>query len=557
MRKTFLANLFVLAILVNVSGAQSRQPIDVASLSPAVQKSYQSTVRVEDGVGQATGAVVGDGTYILTASHVVRAGLDAHVKFWTITTVDGRKYKAIVASDRDGRPIMSFEGDTALLKLTSVKPGELYPVPIAGQNPRDRERVYSCSAGHEGNLNFHICEPFNEPRYFIGGSTRRGPTIDRGKQINIICNSVTGGCFQGTSGGPFINEKGEIIGLASSGEEVGGTKGLGYIATLESIRTVMNGIPQPPSKPPYSIQVSSEIYIRMYCGNTPEEVEKCRLIYLGAMAAARASKIKVLDVIITAVPAGDKRSGKVEKTSTPPTTGSTSPVVPDQSSLEQRMIDATVRIVSESKGGDISNPPPGYVPGSSKNTGYGSGIIHNCVDSKGACGGGEKYLCLGSTVAHNFKDKPYRVVAQHFEDGKRQAVDHNILILKQKYDSSSDVAMFAICSNHFIQGMLIAGSLPEVGEKVYQVGCPEKQDASVLPGDCRVLEKNPESLVCSQAPVYGRSGGGLFNEKGEVVGVCKGIIGEEKMQGIYPNINALLDLWRSYQGGRFLPLVTK
>ncbi len=286
-KKIFLIIFFVSAVLTNVVSAQLQGPlpINVRGLPEAVQKTFQSTVRIEDGRGQGTGVIVGDGTYVLTAAHNLEPLMDSGGDSWTITTIDGKKYKAYVVRYGNNTPVISVNGDTALLKLVGVKSGELNPAPIAQQKPKDKDRVYSCTAGHDGNLDFHVCEPQNEPRYFIGNSTESSQVRDHtGKlrSVPIICDSVTGNCFSGTSGGPFINERGEIVGLASSGLREGGTKSLGSITTLESVQLVMKYAKptvSPPIRPPVVSAPAPNLEsskIIIYCENSTEGREKCR-----------------------------------------------------------------------------------------------------------------------------------------------------------------------------------------------------------------------------------------------------------------------------------------
>ena len=51
----------------------------------------------------------------------------------------------------------------------------------------------------------------------------------------------------------------------------------------------------------------------------------------------------------------------------------------------------------------------------------------------------------------------------------------------------------------------------------------------------------PENIVCSNDPIQGRSGGGLFNAKGELIGVCSGAFRKTK-EGLYTGIGAVRKL---------------
>ncbi|MBT4866057.1 MAG: hypothetical protein HON53_13205 [Planctomycetaceae bacterium] len=93
-----------------------------------------------------------------------------------------------------------------------------------------------------------------------------------------------------------------------------------------------------------------------------------------------------------------------------------------------------------------------------------------------------------------------------------------------RFDLESDVGLLTIASDIALSKSLVAAvdvrQLPN--DRVFSIGCgggekPTRQDI-------RVTRLNPylgpHNLECSRAPIQGRSGGGLFNEKGEVIGVC-------------------------------------
>lgn len=90
-------------------------------------------------------------------------------------------------------------------------------------------------------------------------------------------------------------------------------------------------------------------------------------------------------------------------------------------------------------------------------------------------------------------------------------------------DLERDVALVAFRPAQLPKVAPVAPSFGEqVNDRVYSVGCDRGADPTVR--DSRVTAINryngPPNVETSGAPVQGRSGGGLFNSRGELVGVC-------------------------------------
>ena len=60
------------------------------------------------------------------------------------------------------------------------------------------------------------------------------------------------------------------------------------------------------------------------------------------------------------------------------------------------------------------------------------------------------------------------------------------------------------------------------GEPVYSVGCNQGDPPTIMAGAVNQIDKylGPPNITASGRPVVGRSGGGLFNSAGELIGVC-------------------------------------
>src|SRR5690606_8562015 len=61
-----------------------------------------------------------------------------------------------------------------------------------------------------------------------------------------------------------------------------------------------------------------------------------------------------------------------------------------------------------------------------------------------------------------------------------------------------------------------------VNEAAWSVGCDRGADPTVRSSRVTAIQRyhGPHNLETSGAPVEGRSGGGLFNSQGELIGVC-------------------------------------
>ena len=94
------------------------------------------------------------------------------------------------------------------------------------------------------------------------------------------------------------------------------------------------------------------------------------------------------------------------------------------------------------------------------------------------------------------------------------------------YDEDSDIALLKIKENQIQFPFLVWGSTPEVGEKTIAIGSPMNLSFSATFGNVSALERflpNAPAFVSfiqTDAAVNpGNSGGPLFNEDGEVIGI--------------------------------------
>lgn len=104
---------------------------------------------------------------------------------------------------------------------------------------------------------------------------------------------------------------------------------------------------------------------------------------------------------------------------------------------------------------------------------------------------------------------------------------HKDTVLLARLDSineEADLGVITVATPKPVPVAAIAQAdhTPHVGEQVIGIGCsggdpPTREQIRVTAVDKYV---GPHNLECTGLPVRGRSGGGLFNAQGEVVGVC-------------------------------------
>jgi S1-C subfamily serine protease len=112
------------------------------------------------------------------------------------------------------------------------------------------------------------------------------------------------------------------------------------------------------------------------------------------------------------------------------------------------------------------------------------------------------------------------------------------------YDLDRDVALVAIRPGRPVSVARVASPQTAVarGDRVVSIGCSNGQDPTVLASRVTSLDRyqGPPNIEASGAPVEGRSGGGLFNEQGQLIGVCFAA-DHEANEGLYAALKAIHD----------------
>ena len=149
------------------------------------------------------------------------------------------------------------------------------------------------------------------------------------------------------------------------------------------------------------------------------------------------------------------------------------------------------------------------------------------------------------TCGHVFRDSAGKgqITVDFFGPGGERGVPAQMI----GYDLRRDVGLIVARPQRPITPAPVAsvGYHPQVNETVINIGCDHGQDATAKVSRITSIDKymGPPNLQVAGQPEVGRSGGGLFNLKGEVIGVCNAK-DPEYNEGLYAalaSIHAELD----------------
>ncbi len=151
------------------------------------------------------------------------------------------------------------------------------------------------------------------------------------------------------------------------------------------------------------------------------------------------------------------------------------------------------------------------------------------------------------TVAHVFLDiatKDAVVEVELFENGK--AVPYPAKLIGG--DHNSDLAFLKIQTSKIMPSVRLSEVAPKIAkdQALISFGCNNGSDPTRL--ETKVADINryrgPANLVCTTDPVSGRSGGGLFNTSGQLVGVCS-CADRKREEGLYMAHDTIMKLVQS------------
>jgi S1-C subfamily serine protease len=113
------------------------------------------------------------------------------------------------------------------------------------------------------------------------------------------------------------------------------------------------------------------------------------------------------------------------------------------------------------------------------------------------------------------------------------------------YDLERDVALVSFRPSRPVCVAAVAPPHTPIsrGDRAASVGCSNGQDPSVMATRVTWLDRyqGPPNIETSGAPIEGRSGGGLFNGKGELIGVCFAA-DYEGNKGLYAGLDSIHDM---------------
>lgn len=193
--------------------------------------------------------------------------------------------------------------------------------------------------------------------------------------------------------------------------------------------------------------------------------------------------------------APSENKSKVDVDSLVPMQRTEAPLNPDR--LQSDPAQATVRII-------VDEPDSHAI---------GSGTVIQC-DVQGA---------VVLTCGHLFRDRTPKsvITVERFENGTpvrygAELIDYQI--------EDVDIGLLVFHPNQSVPVAQVAPNIEQLsqGDLVYSMGCdhggaPSRRDSQVTKLNRYLGSANIET---AGAPVQGRSGGGLFNRRGELVGVC-------------------------------------
>ncbi|EAQ80373.1 trypsin-like peptidase domain-containing protein [Blastopirellula marina] len=152
------------------------------------------------------------------------------------------------------------------------------------------------------------------------------------------------------------------------------------------------------------------------------------------------------------------------------------------------------------------------------------------------------------TCGHLFRDSQGRgeIEIESFAPGAAGATPGRLLT----FDLDRDVALVTFKPSVLIEAVAVRSpDMPiSVGEKAFTVGCDKGADATIRESRINSLNRyqGPDNLQAAGAPIDGRSGGGLFNDSGQLIGVCNAA-DPEYDEGYYAALKTIFGLLEEKQ----------
>ncbi len=139
---------------------------------------------------------------------------------------------------------------------------------------------------------------------------------------------------------------------------------------------------------------------------------------------------------------------------------------------------------------------------------------------------GESLLAL--SAYHCVADRVNPVIALRWCEmpGKKSCEKREVVVFSK--DPAKDLVLLIGIGREKTGGNFapVAADIPKLGEVVYLVGAPANHTRSISRGVLSYMDRNKEGVMIyytDTAMWFGNSGGGMFNEKGQLIGVAHAI----------------------------------
>jgi S1-C subfamily serine protease len=208
-RKLFLSILLA-AVIVGSTGAIASTQVDISAIVERVKPAVVEIVTEE---GQGSGFIITSDGSVLTAYHVVKGASSIRVKLPSGASYSARVEKYDETYDNGGN-------DLALLRISASG------LPTVGLGDSDTVKI-----GHFIIVMGYPLGIFNVTTGIISGIADAGG----GRTVFVIDAAVN----PGNSGGPLLNDKGEVIGIVFGRADVPGIRveGINFATPINTARS--------------------------------------------------------------------------------------------------------------------------------------------------------------------------------------------------------------------------------------------------------------------------------------------------------------------------------
>lgn len=208
----------------------------------------------------------------------------------------------------------------------------------------------------------------------------------------------------------------------------------------------------------------------------------------------------------------------VAQEQTPPAKGAAAP-----DAFARELLESTVRITLSDESGQS----------------FGTGTI---IDTRE---GDALVLTCGHLFRDSGKQPQVTVEIYRYQANGLQVVE-KVAGTVESFNLERDVALVSMHPQQPVKVVPVAAHFGErVNDRVWSVGCDLGADPTVRNSRVTDIDRyhGPPNIETSGAPIQGRSGGGLFNARGEVIGVCfaADVEGDEGLYSGLASVHAELD----------------